>query len=188
MQELKRCLSESVPTDWETKTKTEQPVSGFPRALLLAWQNYAFHTAGGCGRSIQRYNRADSVPVNEDQACLDEGFLGTGKAQGLPPPNPAPPLSASAVWKRELTSCVRLGKDAFSCAFSECYLSTQALFPYQGHVWWLSHCVDLQNTLLNPFFIVFFFLLIQISFSFSVLLCFLFCFSSPRNWEKKITS
>lgn len=37
-----------------------------------------------CRFSIQTNNGADSVSVNGDQACLDEGFGGRRRALGLP--------------------------------------------------------------------------------------------------------
>lgn len=37
-----------------------------------------------CRFSIQTNNGADSVSVNGDQACLDEGFGGWRRALGLP--------------------------------------------------------------------------------------------------------
>ncbi len=42
---------------------------------------------GECGFSIQTNNRAESVSVNGDQACQDEGF-GDSEGSGTPPLSP----------------------------------------------------------------------------------------------------
>lgn len=56
-----------------------------------------------CRFSIQTNNGADSVSVNGDQACLDEGFGGRRRLWD----SPSLSLSAIAFLNRVLTSCVR---------------------------------------------------------------------------------
>lgn len=85
--------------------------------------------------------------------------LGTAEAQGLP-------LSFSvchSFLNRELTSCVREEKDGSSTHCQNVIWALSQHFQYQGHVWRLLRCVDLQNTLLFVF-IVFFILLFSICF------------------------
>lgn len=76
--------------------------------------------AGECGFSIQTNNRAESVSVNGDQACLGEGF-GDSEGSGTPllsltlslPLFPSASICLSFL-NTELTSCIRREKDASS--------------------------------------------------------------------------
>lgn len=96
-----------------------QSVSPLSRGLsFLCWWNRTI----GSGQRVnvdclfKRITGAESTSVNGDQACLDEGFGDSEKAQGLPLPHT---LSLSfpfchSFLNRELTSCVRQKKDASS--------------------------------------------------------------------------
>lgn len=95
-----------------------------------------------CRFSIQTNNGADSVSVNGDQACLDEGFGGRRRALGLP----LSLLICHSFFKQSAHLLRQTGgKDASSACCQNVIWAPDSAFPYQGHVWRLLHCVDLQK-------------------------------------------
>lgn len=99
-----------------------------------------------CGK-VSQLRRWLSEQVLGNQLWSEVRIRGfeAGKDQG-PPPSP---LTPSPPWFcRNSTPSVRPGEDASDAPRQKSDTSIQPTFPYQGRVWRLLNCLDLQNTLL----------------------------------------